>query len=423
MNNETINLPRLISLVANGAGTDALTARRFLHELFAQIEECLVAGETVEVKGIGEFKKGDELTRPVLFRPDARLAEIANEPFSIFTPVELNDGAEEAIAAVSQPEPGIEKTPEPVPAPEPEPEPVVTAAEIPAVSEDSDSETPETEEQQDRETGELEQVAEEVADTDVEEPAPAPAPEYEPETPQQTETTEIEEEKKEEAEQERHHSHRHHHGSGWSYEKASRERRERERAKAGSDHMMWMLLGALLGLILGLVAGYFAGKTMAKYELNEEEMGLYTPDDSVSETTVEELENDLPGNQTDVTEHTAESQHSEEAKSDVPEVKAPDAAEPTNAQSDKTSVAKAAEPVYDTVTANRYLSIIAKDHYGVKNYWVFIYEANPNLGNPNHVKSGTRVLIPAKESFMEATKAETDAKAARLMSQILSKYK
>ncbi|MDE6286612.1 MAG: hypothetical protein K2L99_06440, partial [Muribaculaceae bacterium] len=34
------------------------------------------------------------------------------------------------------------------------------------------------------------------------------------------------------------------------------------------------------------------------------------------------------------------------------------------------------EPVYDTVGSSRYLTTIARDHYGRKDYWVFIYEAN-----------------------------------------------
>ena len=85
--------------------------------------------------------------------------------------------------------------------------------------------------------------------------------------------------------------------------------------------------------------------------------------------------------------------------------------------------AKAAEPVYDTITSSRYLSILARDHYGVKNYWIFIYQANPQLGNPNQIRPGTKVLIPARESFEEATKAQTDAKAQKLLNQLAKKYK
>ena len=81
------------------------------------------------------------------------------------------------------------------------------------------------------------------------------------------------------------------------------------------------------------------------------------------------------------------------------------------------------QPVYDTITSTKFLTTLAGQHYGVKNYWIFIYEANPGLGNPNSIRPGTRVLIPAKESFMEPTKAETDAKARKLLNALSKRYK
>lgn len=84
---------------------------------------------------------------------------------------------------------------------------------------------------------------------------------------------------------------------------------------------------------------------------------------------------------------------------------------------------KAAEPEYDTVTKSRFLTTMARDHYGKKNYWIFIYNANPQLGDPNRIAPGTRILIPAKESFAGATEKETDAKAQALLNELSRKYK
>ena len=83
---------------------------------------------------------------------------------------------------------------------------------------------------------------------------------------------------------------------------------------------------------------------------------------------------------------------------------------------------KTAEPVYDTVDVS--LAKLAKKHYGNTNYWVFIYKANEaELGNPDHIRRGTRVLIPAKESFQEATDSETKAKAAKIAAEISRKFR
>ena len=55
MNKETINLPRLINLIAEKASVNPATARRFLHDLFAYIEEQLAQGESVKIKGVSKI--------------------------------------------------------------------------------------------------------------------------------------------------------------------------------------------------------------------------------------------------------------------------------------------------------------------------------------------------------------------------------
>ena len=92
---ETINLPGLISRMAAEGNCDPATARKFLHEFFALIETTLTAGESVHIKGIGEFVASGDLTNPVLYRPDDDLAAAVNEPFAAFEAVELNEGVTE----------------------------------------------------------------------------------------------------------------------------------------------------------------------------------------------------------------------------------------------------------------------------------------------------------------------------------------
>lgn len=80
------------------------------------------------------------------------------------------------------------------------------------------------------------------------------------------------------------------------------------------------------------------------------------------------------------------------------------------------------EPVYDTVTSTRFLTTIARAHYGRKDFWVFIYEANSDiLRHPNRIRPGTRVLVPDLGPHA-ATDSATRARAHRLANEIYSRY-
>ncbi len=80
------------------------------------------------------------------------------------------------------------------------------------------------------------------------------------------------------------------------------------------------------------------------------------------------------------------------------------------------------EPVYDTVTSTRFLTTIARSHYGRKDFWVFIYEANADiLRHPNRIRPGTRVVVPDLGEHAAAD-PEVRAKAHRLANEIYSRY-
>lgn len=445
MNKETINLPRLINLIAEKASVNPATARRFLHDLFAYIEEQLAQGESVKIKGVGEFVRGDDASNPVLFKADEDLAALANEPFSAFSAVELNDEAVDEIKA-------LDEKPEPIPEPTPSNVEIEDVYEAPEVIPPSAEETHPpiaTEELLSEPEAIIEEKIEEVVEapaalTEVVasegvavsepdevptentvtvevQPAPKeavseevqnatrPEPETTTETKQQPEVTDVisEPEAKSEVYERRegHHSSHRHHRYVEEYERP-----------AQSSHTMWLVLGILIGLILGLVGGYFAGKTMAAYELPSED----------DYSLIDELEPDtVPLSVTEIMATSTDSAKQVATQAVAPATATPAAVEHTAASEPKPTPApeKKAEPVYDTITSKRYLSILAKDHYGEKKYWIFIYNANPQLGNPNQISPGTKVLIPARESFEEATKAQTDAKAQRLLNQLAKKYK
>ena len=82
---------------------------------------------------------------------------------------------------------------------------------------------------------------------------------------------------------------------------------------------------------------------------------------------------------------------------------------------------KASEPVYDTVEIS--LIRLARKHYGVNEFWVYIFDANSDkIANPNKIRPGTRVVIPDRSTIPGATPQEAKALAKRRQSEILSQY-
>lgn len=55
------------------------------------------------------------------------------------------------------------------------------------------------------------------------------------------------------------------------------------------------------------------------------------------------------------------------------------------------------EPViHDRIARGRFLTTMAREHYGQMEYWVYIYEANAkSLGHPDRLSPGTEVVIPS----------------------------
>ncbi len=79
--------------------------------------------------------------------------------------------------------------------------------------------------------------------------------------------------------------------------------------------------------------------------------------------------------------------------------------------------------VTDTVRVGRYLTTMAKDHYGQKEYWVYIYEANPQFGDPNALSAGTVVIIPPADSLGLVAGDEAKlAEAQRKLNEIWARF-
>lgn len=380
--NETLTLPRLISRLAAAAGCSPAVARKYLHDLFADVEDALAAGRSYTIEGIGEFAPGMDAANPVLFRPDPALAAALNEPFEAFTAVELpaDYEVEEETVLPAADEPA-ETTPEEVHTEEIEEPTEEAPEEIPAVEVEAEiEETPE-------------EIAEEVPEEAPEEAAEEEAtatmePEAaEPEPSEPVETTSEDE-----------------------FEP------EQEATPHTTSHAPWMLFvcGALVGLIIGLITGYFAGDAVGRYHIPEEDDDY----DLDADTTEMVSATPMPESVRD-TVYTA-SVPASAVKSPEPVVQD---VQPAPVPTQEVTKPAEKEPVYDTITSTKFLTTMARNHYGVKSYWVFIYEANPDLGNPNHIRPGTRILIPDISTFREATPEATKAKAQQHLNRLAEKYK
>ncbi len=80
--------------------------------------------------------------------------------------------------------------------------------------------------------------------------------------------------------------------------------------------------------------------------------------------------------------------------------------------------------VKDTISTNRFLTTMARKHYGEMYFWVYIYEENKNiLKNPNHIKPGTVVIIPPASKYgFDKNDIESVEKAKSKAMEIYSRY-
>lgn len=379
----TMSLPQLIdALIATGIA-DSATIRNFIQEFTAIIEGTLARGESVSVKGIGTFhavEVADELY--IEFAPDATLAETVNAPFSIFEPVELPDNLtdadmETAEMACNETEPASQPCPPPIPP-------------------------------------RREAAAQEPAATS---PVSAPAPDPIIETPVQPEHAEPEHKTaapvsgNNEPEQAPHNT-----LPTKEIEKIIEHERVVEVRDHSSHHTLHIVIASLLSLVAGLAIGYFANNRLNLSHIknvNIEAEGVNV----ISKTEAKEGKSATADSLASVA-----AGHSDSIPADtVSPGQGSTAVEPEA----KTVETPRAAIVTDTVKANRYLTTMARRHYGKKIFWVYIYEENKNIiDDPDHIAPNTVVVIPPAEKYgIKAGDKESEADAMRRAQAIVNSQK
>lgn len=380
--NEKITLPALITLLSDKTGKTKKQCEDFLREFFNTIVDTLAEGENVRVKGLGTFKvitvearksvnvnTGEQMEIPshrkIVFIPAKELAEEVNSPFAMFESVEIPEEEEE-----SGEKSGDENSGDMEVAPDSE--------ENEAIEPNADD-VPEPQ-------GEY-VIEEGTIIENVDAPENHSAPETEREEPRRQEVIEKPEEP------------------------------EEPEVEAFAEAMpktksYRFLIGFACGLAFAalLCLGayvFFFDNIFKNYH---------------SEVTDAKIENPAVQKQIVTTDSTTSSSAKAQQPADTATVKP---AEKVGAEEPaETAPTLPSDIVYDTITKTRYLTTMAKDHYGNYNLWPYIYEENKKiLGHPDRIKPGTRIVVPPLSKYGVDPKNPEDIRKAKAMGvKIYARY-
>lgn len=401
MNNK-ITFPKLASLLAEKSGRSKRFSEDFLRELFALISEQLEAGESVKIKGLGTFRllkveprKSVDVTsgqpieisghNKVAFTPAKELAEEINAPFEAFSAIEIaddvdldqimddatgnaevasKDDQEEILLSVSESE---GKAVEPIisePTASISSEPVTDIC--PVVVADVSSEPSSEEDPSESRLRNIIRTRSVLDDDEII---------YVDESP------------------------------------ARASRRQRGYSDYGNTRYhgsSWMKI-----LVVGVVCALFAiVLTFLIWSL------LTKPDfsnvsDAYADDATEYANELMMNSDVDI---------SPETQPDTEADKRDDATNAVDADAVDTQPSDAL--VYDTIGKARFLTTMAKDHYGNNKFWPYIYEANKDhIGHPDRIRPGTSIVIPRLSKYgVDPSNPKDEEKANKLGAEIYSRY-
>ena len=407
--NNRLSIQDLALILSEQTGKSTEEALRFLQEFIAVVSEGVYNDKLVKVKGLGTFKiirveerasvsvnSGERFVIPshykFTFTPDKELKELVNKPFSLFDTVELNEevdfsdvdvsaetsGAEEAADDSSEeilpdgiPEQAIEapQTQEP----EVKPEPAVEEEAVPQE--------------------EVEAEPEAEAETET---TPEPEVEAEPEPKVEAETTPQEEAKAEPKPAEPV-------SSVSGYKEYRRKRR-----RSASRKLLFPIACLFVVIVLGIVyIVCLSGRTTVNknWEPPMAEVGNPTPEAGM---------NPVPADSTGVTPPDSASLAADSVVAEPPVVE----------ENQPEETPKSDILALVTIKAGDRLASFAKQYYGHKFFWVYIYQYNQDIiSDPNNIPIGTELRIPDPGLYgIDATDRSSIDKAAALQSQILGKF-
>lgn len=384
--NSKLTFTELVNLLAEKSGFPRRVCDDFLKQLFTTITQALETGDNVRIKGFGTFKvtevsarksvnvtTGDEYEIPahrrVSFLPAKELASLANAPFEAFEAIEISDDVtDEELEAVGADERISDELDE------------YSIDEL-AAEEESAKELAAEQKQNSEPISEPEWVAEDEEPIIEGEETVADKELIEEEQAVDEEVPAIEEESKQKK------SFR----FGWGF---------------FSGFACAILIG-VVGYALMSHHGLFQGSIVApvadSLRITEEAKDVTVLADADTE------------NETILADNAAaEAQTIQPVEKNEPK--------PKDAQQVATKASDA--PVYDTISTTRYLTTMAKEHYGNYNLWPYIYKENEAiLGHPDRIRPGTKVVIPKLSKYgVNPTNPDDIARSKRLGVEIYARY-
>lgn len=415
--NEKITFPRLASLLADRSGRSKRFSEDFLREFFALISERLEAGESVKVKGLGTFRlsrveprRSVDVTTgqpmeisghsKVVFVPAKELAEAVNAPFEAFTAIEINDDVD-ISQLLSEDEIALKQETDDIT----EESTTITsddsnAPTLPKAMTNSGNDKEESSEKNAESEDELH--IDQTLDSEVNVGNEAQVETHSNVTEEETDSTEAEYEDSGTTDGE----------DGTSYNGQIDE--EDEDIEEETDRKRGWLKILMISLYAAIVALFATLAVWYKYATDSFNTVFEKPLSYVSALKTAKGNDAAPAKEatfvlpdtTAVTEETGPDSLSPLV--DEPEV-------PT-APSDAV--------VYDTIGNTRYLTTMAKSHYGNFNLWPYIYEENKSfLGHPDRIRPGTPVVIPKLSKYgVDPTNEEDIEKAKKLGIEIYARY-
>lgn len=367
---EKITFPVLVNLLADKTGKSKKVCEDFLREFFSTVADTLSAGENVKIKSIGTFKivevearksvnvnTGEDIEIPghrkIAFIPSKELAEEVNSPFSMFETVEISDNA--LVGDESDDENTEEQVSDAETVSETECAPIIDNVSFL----EEKQEIPENTQEVIIENKESEIPITEIAEEEPEESYPASEPisaqEVQPESiSEPIQATDIDSE------------------AGETFlEEEPQPRKKRW-------NFLWGFLCGLFctAIVIAVCYIFLADKFNAMLgSFQDKDPALVTPKVVKAEP---------------VPAITVQVKDSDSVIAETPEPE----------QDNIAPTAPSDEKVYDTISNTRYLTTMAKAHYGNYNLWPYIYEENKAiLGHPDRIRPGTKVVIPSLSKY------------------------
>ena len=424
-------------MLSEKTGGEMADAEKFIRELISLINDGIIRDKMVNVKGIGTFKivlvkeresvsvnTGERIMIPphhkLSFIPEKALKDLINKPFASFETIETSDD-NTGLANYS------------IAAKENEQEKTVEREDLPVYEEQPPKEPPRH--LSDREVVERTQEEYVVSTppplsseplppplplSPLPPPPPPPSPPYSP-----TSTS-----------------------SPPQHERKGKARKKK--SKKSSTKLLLTILFVLLFILIGGGSWYFFFYNKSIDDLYTERLNTRIAGESTttlstdSVSPMNEVNTALDSTvnvQPEINEaDTATTEVAEQASAPVStpvaeppvssttqETAPPPTSRPVTTTSPQTTATSAGNNVLARVTieSGQRLTLVSERYYGLKVFWVYIYEFNKEKigSNPDRIPVGMEILVPTKEMYdIDATSTASVERATALQRRIMAGY-